>query len=154
MKYFCSDVLPVFVNALIQMGYVTAELECDYIWGLLHSSLLTGETGYQLTTFSSAVLVLKNLHKLPVDYDGVKVSVYYDSVKVCVDYDDVKVCVDYDDVMVCVDYDGVKVCIDFDGVEVNVDYDGFKVCIDYNGVEVCVDYKGVKVSVVLIERDM
>lgn len=68
-----TDVLPILVNALIQMGYVTAELDADYIWGLLHPTLLTGDTGYRLTTFGSAVLMLKNLHQLVTPQSGSKV---------------------------------------------------------------------------------
>lgn len=37
-----------------------AEIEAEYMWGLLHPSLLSGEGGYYLTTLSSAVHVLKN----------------------------------------------------------------------------------------------
>lgn len=45
---------------------VSAEVEADYMWGLLHPSLLTGEGGYYLTTLSSAVHVLKSLRPAPL----------------------------------------------------------------------------------------
>ncbi len=45
---------------LVQTGMVAAEIEAEYMWGLLHPSLLSGEGGYYLTTLSSAVNVLKN----------------------------------------------------------------------------------------------
>ena len=43
---------------------VSVEIEADYMWGLLHPSLLTGEGGYYLTSLSSAVLVLKNFREM------------------------------------------------------------------------------------------
>lgn len=56
-----DDFLPIFLHVLVQCGMVSAEVEADYMWGLLHPSLLTGEGGYYLTTLSSAVHVLKSL---------------------------------------------------------------------------------------------
>ncbi|XP_075723208.1 src homology 2 domain-containing protein sprint isoform X1 [Rhipicephalus microplus] len=58
-----DDFLPIFLHVLVQCGMVSAEVEADYMWGLLHPSLLTGEGGYYLTTLSSAVHVLKSLRE-------------------------------------------------------------------------------------------
>lgn len=55
-----DDFLPIFVWVLVRTGMVAAEIEAEYMWGLLHPSLLSGEGGYYLTTLSSAVNVLKN----------------------------------------------------------------------------------------------
>ncbi|KAK7790528.1 hypothetical protein R5R35_001925 [Gryllus longicercus] len=55
-----DDFLPLFVWVLVRSGMVAAEVEAEYMWGLLHPSLLSGEGGYYLTTLSSAVHVLKN----------------------------------------------------------------------------------------------
>lgn len=55
-----DDFLPLFVWVLVQSGFIAAEIEAEYMWGLLHPSLLSGEGGYYLTTLSSAVHVLKN----------------------------------------------------------------------------------------------
>ena len=55
-----DDFLPVLIYVLVHCGLVAAEIEADFMWGLLQPSLLTGEGGYYLTTLSSAVLVLKN----------------------------------------------------------------------------------------------
>jgi len=55
-----DDFLPLFVWVLVKTKFVTAEIEAEYMWGLLHPSLLSGEGGYYLTTLSSAVHVLKN----------------------------------------------------------------------------------------------
>ncbi|XP_064483838.1 protein sprint-like isoform X2 [Ornithodoros turicata] len=57
-----DDFLPIFIYVLVQCGLISAEIEAEYMWGLLHPSLLTGEGGYYLTTLSSAVHILKNLH--------------------------------------------------------------------------------------------
>ena len=56
-----ADFLPMFIYVLVQDGLVTAEIEADYMWGLLHPCLLAGEGGYYLTTLSSAVHILKNI---------------------------------------------------------------------------------------------
>ncbi|KAK2170691.1 hypothetical protein LSH36_1g16014 [Paralvinella palmiformis] len=56
-----DDFLPMFIYVLVQCGMVSAEIEVDYMWGLLHPYILAGEGGYHLTTLSSAVHVLKNL---------------------------------------------------------------------------------------------
>ncbi|XP_067659967.1 protein sprint-like isoform X2 [Haliotis asinina] len=58
-----DDFLPMLIYVLVHCGLVSAEIEAEYIWGLLHPSLLTGEGGYYLTTLSSAVLVLKNFQE-------------------------------------------------------------------------------------------
>ncbi|XP_035827670.1 uncharacterized protein LOC101853809 [Aplysia californica] len=55
-----DDFLPVLIYVIVHCGLVAAEVEADFMWGLLQPSLLTGEGGYYLTTLSSAVLVLKN----------------------------------------------------------------------------------------------
>ena len=39
--------------------FYKAEIEAEYMWGLVHPSLLNGEGGYYLTTLTSAVNVLK-----------------------------------------------------------------------------------------------
>lgn len=55
-----DDFLPIFVWVLVKTNFVAAEIEAEYMWGLLHPSLLNGEGGYYLTTLSSAIHVLKN----------------------------------------------------------------------------------------------
>ncbi|KAL7306644.1 hypothetical protein TKK_0001323 [Trichogramma kaykai] len=54
-----DDLLPIVVWVLIQGKIFDAEIEAEFMWGLIHQSLLTGEGGYYLTTFSSAVQFLK-----------------------------------------------------------------------------------------------
>ncbi|XP_077282807.1 src homology 2 domain-containing protein sprint [Temnothorax americanus] len=54
-----DDLLPLVIWVLVRGKVVDAEIEAEYMWGLLHTSLLSGEGGYYLTTLSSAVHVLK-----------------------------------------------------------------------------------------------
>jgi len=53
------DFLPLFIWVLVQAEFCKAEVEAEYMWGLVHPSLLNGEGGYYLTTLTSAVNVLK-----------------------------------------------------------------------------------------------
>lgn len=55
-----DDFLPLLVWVLVQCNVLTAELEAEYMYGLLHPSLITGEGGYYLTALCGAVQVLKN----------------------------------------------------------------------------------------------
>lgn len=48
---------------LVDQDMTSAEVEADYIWGLIHPSFLSGERTYYLTLFSSAVALIKNLSK-------------------------------------------------------------------------------------------
>ncbi|XP_052827996.1 uncharacterized protein LOC106875870 [Octopus bimaculoides] len=54
-----DDFLPMLTYVIVDVGLVTAEIEADYMWGLLHSSQVTAEASYYLSTLSSAVLLLK-----------------------------------------------------------------------------------------------
>ncbi|XP_063229245.1 protein sprint isoform X2 [Bacillus rossius redtenbacheri] len=65
-----DDFLPLFVWVLVQSGMVAAEIEAEYMWGLLQSSLLSGEGGYYLTTLSGAVHVLKNFRACSEEQHG------------------------------------------------------------------------------------
>lgn len=63
-SFGADDFLPVLIYVLIQCGMISAEIEADYMLGLLQSSILCGEGGYYLTTFSSAVHALKHMHQM------------------------------------------------------------------------------------------
>ncbi|XP_014208187.1 protein sprint [Copidosoma floridanum] len=56
-----DDLLPLIIWILARGKFVDAEIESEFMWGLIHPSLLTGEGGYYLTTLSSAVQILKGL---------------------------------------------------------------------------------------------
>ena len=49
-----TDFLPLFVWVLVQCDFHRAEIEAEYMWGLAHPSLFTGEAGYYLTTLTTA----------------------------------------------------------------------------------------------------
>jgi len=61
---------------LIQTEFSRAEVEAEYMWGLVHPSLLNGEGGYYLTTLTSAVNVLKETQFGPEEVKG-GVSITY-----------------------------------------------------------------------------
>ncbi|KAI4463063.1 rab gdp/gtp exchange factor [Holotrichia oblita] len=73
-----DDFLPLFVWVLVRTNFVAAEIEAEYMWGLLHPSLLSGEGGYYLTTLLSAVHVLKNFKES--NEENVKNNLKSDSV--------------------------------------------------------------------------
>ncbi len=66
-SFGADDFLPIFIYVLIQCGVISAEIEADYMFGLIHPSILSGEGGYYLTTLSSAVHVLKNMRDSQTD---------------------------------------------------------------------------------------
>ncbi|XP_037936204.1 protein sprint-like [Teleopsis dalmanni] len=55
-----DDFLPVLVYVVAKCGFVGAEIEAEFMWGLLQPTLLNGEPGYYLTALCSAVHVLKS----------------------------------------------------------------------------------------------
>ncbi|XP_055544284.1 uncharacterized protein LOC129729604 isoform X4 [Wyeomyia smithii] len=63
-----DDFLPVLVLVVAHCGFIGAEIEAEYMWGLIQPSLLSGEAGYYLTALCSAVHVLKNFSLQ--DHDG------------------------------------------------------------------------------------
>ena len=67
-----SDFLPLFIYVLVHADFCKAEVEAEYMWGLVHPSLLNGEGGYYLTTLTSAVNVLKETQFGPEDNQEVK----------------------------------------------------------------------------------
>lgn len=42
---FLIDFLPIFICVLVQCGLIAAEIEAEYMWGLLHPSLMAREGG-------------------------------------------------------------------------------------------------------------
>jgi len=70
-----DDLLPLVIWVLIRGKVVDAEIEAEYMWGLLHASLLSGEGGYYLTTLSSAVHVLKTFKSSQSTMSTLNVSI-------------------------------------------------------------------------------
>lgn len=54
---FCS----LLGYLMVQSGMEWVEVESEYMWGLLHPALLSGEGGYYLTILSSTIHFLKNI---------------------------------------------------------------------------------------------
>lgn len=57
-----EDLVPLLVYIIVQCGLISAEIEIEYMLGLLHPSILNGEGSYYLSVFSSAIQVLKNMY--------------------------------------------------------------------------------------------
>lgn len=53
--------LPLLVYVVAKCEFIGAEVEAEFMYGLLQQSLLTGEAGYYLTALCSAVEVLKGM---------------------------------------------------------------------------------------------
>ncbi|XP_053696770.1 protein sprint [Sabethes cyaneus] len=72
-----DDFLPVLVLVVAHCGFIGAEIEAEYMWGLIQPSLLSGEAGYYLTALCSAVHVLKNFSLQ--EHDGMSGSLEWTS---------------------------------------------------------------------------
>ncbi|XP_077969725.1 uncharacterized protein LOC144424365 [Styela clava] len=62
-KIGADDFLPLLVYAILRCDFTAADIEAQYIDGLLDPTLLLGEGGYYLTTLISAVQVLSSMKK-------------------------------------------------------------------------------------------
>jgi Ras and Rab interactor 2/3 len=65
-----DDFLPLLVYVVAKCGFIGAEIEAEYMWGLMQPSLLSGEAGYYLTALCSAVHVLKSFMNSDCDGTG------------------------------------------------------------------------------------
>ncbi|XP_053633664.1 protein sprint isoform X2 [Cherax quadricarinatus] len=65
-----DDLVPMIMWVLSQSGMVSAEVEADYMWGLLLPSASSGEASYYLEAFHSAIHALKNLSPSPESSPG------------------------------------------------------------------------------------
>ena len=54
---FCS----LLSYLVVQTGVETLEIESEWMWGLLHPSLLAGQGGHYLSLLSSSLHLLKNV---------------------------------------------------------------------------------------------
>lgn len=62
--------LPLLVYVLAKCEFIGAQIESEFMFDLLHQSLLTGEAGYYLTSLSCAVQVLKGLMGMATNGDS------------------------------------------------------------------------------------
>lgn len=65
-----EDLVPMIMWVLSQAGVVSAEIEANYMWGLLLPSASDGEASYYLEAFHSAIHALKNLTPSPDSSPG------------------------------------------------------------------------------------
>lgn len=65
-----DDLVPMIMWVLCQSRMVSAEVEADYMWGLLLPSASSGEASYYLEAFHSAIHALKNLSPSPESSPG------------------------------------------------------------------------------------
>lgn len=77
-----DDLVPMIMWVLCQSRMVSAEVEADYMWGLLLPSASSGEASYYLEAFHSAIHALKNLSPSPEPSPGNSL----DSVKPVINY--------------------------------------------------------------------
>ncbi|KAK3867977.1 hypothetical protein Pcinc_026603 [Petrolisthes cinctipes] len=65
-----EDLVPMIMWVLSQAGVVSAEIEANYMWGLLLPSASDGEASYYLEAFHSAIHALKNFTPSPDSSPG------------------------------------------------------------------------------------
>lgn len=65
-----DDLVPMIMWVLCQSRMISAEVEADYMWGLLLPSAASGEASYYLEAFHSAIHALKNLSPSPEPSPG------------------------------------------------------------------------------------
>lgn len=55
----CDDFLPLLAYVLCKCGFHFAEIEAEYIWGLMMPTVMNGQAGYYTTSLCSAAISLK-----------------------------------------------------------------------------------------------
>jgi Vacuolar sorting protein 9 (VPS9) domain len=55
----CDDFLPLLAYVLCKCGFHFAEIEAEYIWGLMMPTVMNGQAGYYTTSLCSAAVSLK-----------------------------------------------------------------------------------------------
>jgi hypothetical protein len=55
----CDDFLPLLAHVICKCGFHFAEIEAEYMWGLLQPTLMIGQAGYYVTSLCSAAISLK-----------------------------------------------------------------------------------------------
>jgi Vacuolar sorting protein 9 (VPS9) domain len=55
----CDDFLPLLAYVICKCGFHFAEIEAEYMWGLLQPTLMIGQVGYYVTSLCSAAISLK-----------------------------------------------------------------------------------------------
>lgn len=55
----CDDFLPLLAYVICKCGFHFAEIEAEFMWGLLQPTLMIGQAGYYVTSLCSAAISLK-----------------------------------------------------------------------------------------------
>lgn len=72
-SFGADDFLPLLAYILCKCGFHFAEIEAEYIWGLISPTALSGQGGYYTTILSSAATSLKEFKRQLEKQDGVLV---------------------------------------------------------------------------------
>jgi Ras and Rab interactor 2/3 len=67
----CDEFLPLLAFILCKCGFHFAEIEAEYIWGLMTPTALSGQAGYYTTSLCSAAISLKEFKQQFERQDGV-----------------------------------------------------------------------------------
>lgn len=70
----CDDFLPLLAYVICKCGFHFAEIEAEYIWGLLQPTLMIGQAGYYVTSLCSAAISLKEFRARMEDNGDVESS--------------------------------------------------------------------------------
>lgn len=66
----CDDFLPLLAYIICKCGFHFAEIEAEYIFGLLQPTLMVGQFGYYATSLCSAAISLKELKSKIDQHNG------------------------------------------------------------------------------------
>lgn len=69
----CDDFLPLLAYVLCKTGFHFAEIEAEYIWGLMMPTVMNGQAGYYATSLCSAAVSLKEFKQQYESPEGVSV---------------------------------------------------------------------------------
>lgn len=67
----CDDFLPLLAYVLAKCGFHFAEIEAEFIWGLMTPTVLNGQAGYYTTSLCSAAVSLKEFKQQFENQDGI-----------------------------------------------------------------------------------
>lgn len=69
----CDDFLPLLAYVLCKCGFHFAEIEAEYIWGLMMPTVMNGQAGYYTTSLCSAAVSLKEFKQQYENPEGILV---------------------------------------------------------------------------------
>jgi Vacuolar sorting protein 9 (VPS9) domain len=69
----CDDFLPLLAYVLCKTGFHFAEIEAEFIWGMMTPTVMNGQAGYYATSLCSAAISLKEFKQQYENPEGVLV---------------------------------------------------------------------------------